>query len=54
MHDLEPRIRRMYGRDRAIAVLLLVVPISAALLHQAFAMLVLGMAVVHAKRLSDD
>lgn len=25
MHDLEPRIRRMYNRDRAIAVALLVV-----------------------------
>jgi len=25
MHDLEPRIRRMYGRDRAIAVALLAV-----------------------------
>ena len=36
-----------------VTVLLLVVPISAALLHQAFAMLVLGMAVVHAKRLSN-
>ena len=35
-----------------ILTLLLAVPIWAGLLHQAFAMLVLGMAVVHARRLA--
>jgi cytochrome c oxidase assembly protein subunit 15 len=35
-----------------IAALVLVVPLWAGLLHQAFAMIVLGMAVVHAQALS--
>ena len=35
-----------------IVTLVLVVPIWAGLLHQAFAMVVLGMAVVHRQRLS--
>ena len=36
-----------------IMTLLLVVPIWAGLLHQAFAMMVLAMAVVHARRLAQ-
>ena len=36
-----------------ITTLLLVVPIPVALLHQAFAMMVLAMAVVHRRRLAD-
>ena len=35
-----------------ITTLLLVVPLWAALLHQAFAMIVLGTAVLHRRRLS--
>jgi cytochrome c oxidase assembly protein subunit 15 len=36
-----------------IVTLVLVVPLWAGLLHQAFAMIVLGMAVVHAQELSQ-
>ena len=47
-------IAGLVGGQSAIGVvtLLLGVPIWAGLLHQAFAMLVLGMAVVHARRLT--
>jgi cytochrome c oxidase assembly protein subunit 15 len=36
-----------------IVTLLLVVPLWAGILHQAFAIVVLGMVVVHARRMSD-